>query len=349
MALVTIKGAAIMNKKVNRSGNWTFLGVAFSLAAVKAGWILYSKRYIDHHAKLNIILDSEHHTYQSPFAGAINYFVNGKGNKTPLLLVHGLHLYAGLYDVLPVFEAFKNSRPVYAIDLPGFGGSEKTDRPYRPAMYQEAILDFIKNQIGQPCHVLTFGNGSAFASMAAVDEPDWIRSLLMINPRGFEMPHTTTLKAQNYRERVRDLFLSYLKVPLWSLPIYDFLASRAKIAAFYHKRFSYSAPGDLIDLAYTASHQAGAHFAPIVLLSGKLNVSDLREKYYEKLKIPVFVLYDNEAGVSFDMLPQTVREKPNWEAFRSRNTKGMPHFERTGELFRQFDVFWNKHDVLGDK
>lgn len=333
-----------MDKNVNKSGGLTLMGILIALGLAKAGWILYSKRYIDHHAKPNIILDAEHHTYHSPAAGAINFFVNGQGNQTPLLLIHGLHPYAGLFDVLPVFEAFGTSRPVYAIDLPGFGGSEKTDRPYRPSMYQEAISDFIKNQIGKPCHVLTLGNASTFAAMAAVDESEWIHSMVMINPRGFEMPHPTTLKAHSYRERVQDLFLSYLKVPLWSLPIYDFISSRAKITAFYHKRFSYSAPSDLTELAYTSAHQAGAHFAPIVLLSGKLNVPELREKYYEKLTIPVFVVYDNEPGTSFDMLPQIVHEKPNWEAYRSRNTRGMPHFERIGELFRQFDLFWKKHD-----
>ncbi|MDY0125972.1 MAG: alpha/beta hydrolase [Anaerolineaceae bacterium] len=333
-----------MDKKVCKNCLRTLTGVVTTLAAVKTGWILYSKRYIDHHAKLNIILDAEHHTYHSPFAGAINFYVNNDGDQTPLLLIHGLHLYAGLYDALSVFEAFRTARPVYAIDLPGFGGSEKTDRPYRPSMYQEAISDFIKNQIGKPCHVLTLGNASAFASMAEIDEPEWIRSMIMINPTGFEMPHPPTLKRQGYLETARDLLLSYLKVPLWSLPIYDFLASRARITTFYHKRFAYSAPSDLIDLAYTSAHQAGAHFAPIVLLSGKLNVPEVREKYYEKLSVPVFVVYDNEPGTCFDMLPQLVREKSNWRAFRSRNTRGMPHFERTGELFREFEMFWKKHD-----
>jgi len=333
-----------MDKKASKSGGMTLMGVLLALGLAKTGWILYSKRYIDHHAKLNLILDAEHHTYQSPTAGAINFFVHGQGKQTPLLLIHGLHPFAGLHDVLPIFEAFRTSRPIYAIDLPGFGGSEKTDRPYRPAMFQEAISDFIKNQIGQPCHVLTLGNASMFASMAAVAEPEWIRTLVMINPKGFEMPHPTTLKAQDYRDRAMDLFLSYLKIPLWSLPIYDFLASRAKIASFYHKRFSYSAPGDLIELAYTSAHQTGAHFAPIVLLSGKLNVPEVREKYYEKLTQPVYVVYDNEPGANFDMLPQLVHEKANWLTFRSRNTKGLPHFERTGELFRQFDMFWKKHD-----
>ena len=344
--MATHEGEAMTDKKPCKSLGWSLAGTLTALAVAKGGWILYSKRYIDHHAKLNIILNAEQHTYHSPGAGAINFFVNGTGDQTPLLLIHGLHMYAGLYDVLPIFEAFRTSRPIYAIDLPGFGRSEKTDRPYRASMYEEAILDFIKNQIGRPCHVLTLGNSSAYAAMASVSSPEWITSLIMINPSGFEMPHPVSMRTMDYRERARDLLLSYLKVPLWSLPIYDLFASRARIARYYNKHFAYSPPGDLIDLAYTSSHQAGAHFAPMVLLSGKLAVPHLREKYYEKLKIPVYVIYDNAADNSFDMLPQIVHEKTNWKAYRSRNTKGMPHFERPGELFRQFDLFWKKHDEI---
>jgi hypothetical protein len=74
-----------------------------------------------------------------------------------------------------------------------------------------------------------------------------------------------------------------------------------------------------------------------------LKVPGVRERFYEKLTVPTLAVYDNEPGRSFDMLPQMVRENENWQAFRSRNTKGMPHFEKPGELFRQFDLFWEKH------
>jgi len=329
-------------KKISRG--WGFLGAVTALLLAKVGWILYSKRYIDHHAKLNPIIDAEQHTYNSHSAGAINFYSNGGGNKTPLLLVHSLHLYAGLFDILPIFEAFRTARPVYAIDMPGFGRSEKTDRAYRPSMYQEAIKDFIMNQIGKPCHVLSLGNSSAYAAMAAAENPEWVRSLVMINPVGFEMPQPYSLRWSKYREAIKDLLLSFLKVPLWSLPIYDLFASRPKIAEFYHKRFAYTPPRDLIDLAYTSAHTPGAHFAPIVLMSGKLAVEDTRERFYEKLNQPVLVAYANTPGTSFDMLPQLVNEKPNWSAFRSRNTRDYPHFEQSGELFRRFDLFWKKHD-----
>ncbi len=333
-----------MEKKENRTLAGVLLGTLGAVAAAKLGWILYSRRYIDHHAKLNIIVDAEQHTYPSPTAGKINFYQKGSGKQTPLLLVHGLRMFAGLFDILPIFEAFGNSRPVYAIDLPGFGRSEKTDRPYRPSMYQEAITDFIKNQIGKPCHVLTLGNASEFAGAAALADPNWIKSLVMINPTGFAMPQPTVLTTNSFRKKWQEFFLSYLRVPLWSLPLYDIIASRSEVADYYRDRFTYNVPTDLIELAYTSAHQPGAHFAPMVFASGKLTTPDIRTIVYEKITQPVLVIYDNEIEKSFDMLPQLVREHANWKAWRSRSTKGMPHFEKSGELFREFDLFWKKQD-----
>lgn len=330
------------NNKCKAVG-WATLGVANAITLTKLGWILYSKRYIDHNAKLNVILKAEQHIFESRTAGKINFYVNPDGNQDPVLLIHGLHLYAGIYEMQPIFDAFSTLGPMYAIDLPGFGRSEKTDRPYRPSMYAAAILEFVKGQIGKPCHVVCMGNASEFAAMAAVNEPEWFKSVIMINPSGLQMPSSYSLASKNRLDKVRDALLSLLKIPLWSLPLYDLLASRTHIASYYHNLFRFQTPGELIDLAYTSTHQHGAHFAPIVFLSGKLNVADVRERFYEKLNVPVLAVYDNEPGKSFDMLPQMVHNHKNWQAFRSKNTKGMPHFENTGELFRQFDLFWKKN------
>ena len=104
-----------MNKDKKSNGvSWGALSLVTALTAAKLGWILYSKRYIDHNAKLNIILDAEQHTFDSHTAGKINFFVNPDGNRTPVLLVHGLHLYAGLHDMLPIFDSFRTVCPIYA-------------------------------------------------------------------------------------------------------------------------------------------------------------------------------------------------------------------------------------------
>ena len=331
--------------KHGKAAGWSLGSLAVLALALKAGWVLYSKRYIDHHAKVNLLLEAEHHTFESDTVGKINYYESKVESKqTPILLVHGVHLYAGGHDMVPVFEAFSAYRKVYIIDLPGFGGSEKSDRPYRPVLYLAAISEFIRDRIGQPVHVVVMGQSAEFVAMADEQDAGLFKSIVMIDPSGMQMPHTGHISESKWWEQFLNLGLSYLKVPLWSLPFYDLLASRSCVLDYYRKRFTYTPPSDLVDLAYTSAHQPGAHFAPIVHYCRKLSVPDVRTKYYEKMNKPILVVFDNDPKHKFDMLPMLVREHANWQAFRSSHTRGMPHFENPGETFRSIETFWKQHD-----
>lgn len=342
-----------MTKETSEHGKaagWSLGSLAVLALALKAGWVFYSKKYIDHHAKVNLMLEAEHHTFESDTVGKINYYESRVESKqTPILLVHGIHLYAGGHDMTPVFEAFCAYRKVYVMDLPGFGGSEKTDRPYRPVLYAAAISEFIRDRIGEPVHIVVMGQSAEFAAMAEEQDSGLFKSIVMINPSGMQMPRTGHISESKWWEQFQNIGLTYLKVPLWSLPFYDLLASRTSVLGYYRKRFTYTPPSDLIDLAYTSAHQPGAHFAPIVYYCGKLSVADVRTKYYEKITKPVLVVFDNEPGHQFDMLPILVHEHANWQAFRSSQTCGMPHFENPGETFRSIETFWKQHDKKNRK
>jgi len=324
---------------------WSLGSLAVLALAIKAGWILYSKKYIDHHAKVNLMLDAEHHTFQSESVGKVKYYESKiESKQTPILLLHGIHLYAGGHDMLPVFEAFSAYRKVYLLDLPGFGSSEKSDRPYRPWLYQATISEFIRDHIGQPVHVVVMGQSAEFVAIADEQEADLFKSIVMINPSGMQMPRTGHISESDWWEQFQNLAVSLLRVPLWSLPFYDLLASRSAIVNYYQKRFTYTPPSDLVDLAYTSAHQPGAHFAPILNFCGKLSVRDVRTRYYEKITKPVLVVFDNDPGRQFDMLPMMVREHANWRAVRSSRTRGMPHYENPGETFRSIETFWKQHE-----
>ena len=328
-----------------KAAGWSLGSLAVLALAIKAGWILYSKKYIDHHAKVNLMLDAEHHTFESESVGKVKYYESKiESKQTPILLLHGIHLYAGGHDMLPVFEAFSAYRKVYLLDLPGFGSSEKSDRPYRPWLYQAAISEFIRDHIGQPVHVVVMGQSAEFVAIADEQEADLFKSIVMINPSGMQMPRTGHISESDWWEQFQNLAVSLLRVPLWSLPFYDLLASRSAIVNYYQKRFTYTPPSDLVDLAYTSAHQPGAHFAPILNFCGKLSVRDVRTRYYEKITKPVLVVFDNDPGRQFDMLPMMVREHANWQAVRSSRTRGMPHYENPGETFRSIETFWKQHE-----
>ena len=329
----------------SKAVGWSFGSLAALGLALKAGWVIYSKKYIDHHARVQLALDAEHHTFESDTIGKINYYESKvESKKTPILLVHGIHLYAGGHDMVPVFEAFSAYRKVFLIDLPGFGGSEKSDRPYRPGLYHAAISEFVRDQIGQPVHVVVMGQSAEYVAVADEQKSDLFKSIVMINPSGMQMPGTGHISESKWWEQVRNLALSYLRVPLWSLPFYDLLASRSSILNYYRKRFTYTLPPDLVDIAYTSAHQPGAHFAPILHYCGKLCVPDVRNRYYKQITKPVLVVFDQDPEHKFDMLPVMLRENANWKAFRSSHTRGMPQFENSGETFRSIETFWKQHE-----
>lgn len=314
--------------------------IGFS-TAVAAAWIFYSRRYIDHHAKVKGVLKGEEGFYESPTAGKIHFIADTAGSGRPVLVVHGIHLAAGLHDVAPIFQAFVSHRPVYVLDLPGFGGSQQGDRPYRPSMYQAAIADFIREKIGAPADVVVMGLTSEFAALAALADPDLFNSLTMINPTGFQMPQSTLWDKPNV-QTLEDILYTLVAVPLWSLPLFDLLVNRPRLHRYYRRRFEYSVPDELVSIAWASAHQPGAHFAPLVYLCGKLYTLNVREKVYENLSVPVLVIYDNAPGLHFDMLPYTVHTHSNWKAKRIRRSRGMPHFDRPGEFFRALDDFFKE-------
>jgi pimeloyl-ACP methyl ester carboxylesterase len=46
----------------------------------------------------------------------------------PMLLVHSVNASASAAEMAPLFDYYRQSRSVYALDLPGFGFSDRSDR-----------------------------------------------------------------------------------------------------------------------------------------------------------------------------------------------------------------------------
>ena len=144
---------------------------AGGLALLGAGlaWLAYMRRNIWHEIPLTAALDGELRTLPSS-AGEIAYYAGPdapKGNR-PLFLIHSVNAAASAYEMKPLYDRFAGLRPVAAIDLPGFGFSERAEREYRPSMYAEAILAAMEHAFdGQPADVVALSLGGEFAALAA--------------------------------------------------------------------------------------------------------------------------------------------------------------------------------------
>ncbi|MGA1475093.1 MAG: alpha/beta fold hydrolase [Prochlorothrix sp.] len=71
--------------------------------------------------------------------------------------------------------------PTYALDLLGFGASEKAAAPYNPAFWGELGADFCQEFIGQPCVLVGNSLGSVVTMTVAQQRPQWVRGLVWVN------------------------------------------------------------------------------------------------------------------------------------------------------------------------
>jgi pimeloyl-ACP methyl ester carboxylesterase len=311
--------------------------IAKGAGAVVAGgvglgsaWLAYSALFVNHNMPLPDAIGARRHRLPSSSGGWVSWYGDEAGEGRPLVLVHGVNAYASAYEVRPLFERFRGERPVYAIDLPGFGFSERTDRVYYPELYADTLVEWIESYLpGAPraVDVVALGLSCEFAAIAAAARPDLFHSLTFVSPTGL---------VEGGQAAASDQILRLSSVPVWSQAFYDLLTTRAAIRHSLRKSFVRGPDEGLVHYAYLTSHQPGARFAPLHYLSGHL-FTDAVGEFYGALSMPVLVVEDEDNP---DELPGFVMQRPNWRVASVPGAMSMPHFENiTGTLLVMGD-FW---------
>lgn len=315
-------------------------GVLSFPLALAAGWIAYSRLAIDHQVPLYKAIDAEWRTRVGERSGELTFYMDRQAAGRPLVLLHSINAAGSSYEMRPLFEHFRHTRPVFALDLPGFGFSERSDRTYSPRLYADAILDFIETEIGEPVDVVALSLSSEFAARAALAQPDRFHSLAMISPSGLTAREESRGSQKASANRISGQIYRLLAFPLWAQAFYDLVATRASIQYFLQQSFVGPVDPGLEEYSYATAHQGGARYAPLYFVSGRLFTRDVCSGVYEQLKLPVRVIYDRDAFVRFDLLPYLLGHHPNWSAVRIIPSNGLPQFERPDETVAALEDFW---------
>jgi pimeloyl-ACP methyl ester carboxylesterase len=325
------------------SGPLFAAGLVLGAPLIIAGsWIAYSQYVIDHQVPLPFAIEAERATSDSSTAGRLSYYVDKTAGGRPLLLIHSVNAAASAYEMRPVFDHFRGQRTLYALDLPGFGFSERTDRARTPEAFAQAIVDLIATQIGEPVDAVALSLGSEFAARAALQQPDLFHSLTLISPSGFNAAGTGRSTQQAVEQDRTESAYRVLANPLWGRALYDLIATRRSIEFFLKQSFVGAVPPALIDYAYATAHQPGAHYTPLRFIGGLLFTRHARQELYARLTQPVLVVYDRDAFVRFDALPDFVAAHTNWQSVRLAPTLGLPQFEAMPRLAEALETFWRK-------
>ena len=201
--------------------------------------------------------------------GRVFYKSAGLENSgPPLVFIHRIGAGSSSFMWRKNFDDLARDFRVYALDLLGFGFSDKpATASYSADLYVELITDFIRNVCGYPVHVIASSLGAAYAIRVADEHPELISSMVLNCPTGSE-----TL---NRRPGMAGAaFYGLLQSPVLGTSFYNVMASERSIrdfardSMFYdHRRVS----DRLVTNLYATSHQPGAQHAIAAFLAGYLN------------------------------------------------------------------------------
>lgn len=311
--------------------------------------IAYSRVAVEHAAPLSPAIEAERREFLSPMAGMISYYADESGEGRPLLLVHGVNAGASAYEMSPLFDAIRGQRPIYALDLPGFGFSERGDRAYSADLYAVALLDLL-DEIGAEARggadVVALSLGCEFAARAANHRPERIHALALISPTGLSGQANENRSQRRGASGASRWWYGVFAFPLWSQAFYDALVSRSSLHYFLQRTFHGEVDPGLLEYAWATSHQPGARFAPLHFVSGQLFTSNAIERLYQRVTQPTLVIFDHDGFVNFDALPDLLSVRTNWQAKRIAPTCGLPQFERLDDTVRALQTFWSRTPAL---
>lgn len=201
--------------------------------------------------------------------GRIFYRATGRDDAPPILFVHstgpGVSNFMWRHNIDALAAAdFR----VYALDLLGFGASDKpADASYSADLYVDLIADFLRDVVKQKSHIVASALGACFALRVADEYEELVSDLLLIAPSGADEGASTGVKGAR--------FYSLLHSPVLGGSFYNAIASErslrdyARKQLFYNKRF---ATDSLVAHLYAMSHQPGAQHPMTAFLSGYLDM-----------------------------------------------------------------------------
>jgi pimeloyl-ACP methyl ester carboxylesterase len=276
-----------------------------------------------------------------PRAGKVQVYARAEHtDHAPMLLVHSVNAAGSAFEVRPLYEHYVRSRPTYAIDLPGFGMSDRSDRVYDPRLMTDAVLAAVREirrrHSNARVDALALSLASEFLARAANEAPDEFASLALVSPTGFSGKQRRAGPEGSTRHMPG--FYAILDARLWSNGLYGLLTKPSVVRYFLERTFG----SDRIDeemWAYDVrtTRQPGAKNAPLYFLSGNLFSDDI-DRLYDSLSLPVWISH----GVRGDFVDyrkaKRMRTRSNWH-FTVFETGALPHFEELEKFVAAYDAF----------
>ncbi len=260
-------------------------------------------------------------------------------DTAPLLLVHSINASASAAEVKPLFERYGSRRPTLALELPGFGSSQRGPLPYSPQMMTGAVLraaaHFRSLGFTQPIDVLAVSLSCEFVAMAVLEQPSWFRSVALVSPTGLESGRDEPYDGGRTKDKpwLRRLLSGAIGEPLFRL-----LTTPASMRWFLERAWGSSAIDEaLLTYGHASARRPGARHAPAAFIGGALFTRGIAERY--ALIAPPVWLAHGVRGEFADFGGLSRIGPPahwSWDTF---GTGAMPQLEAPRSFISRYDAF----------
>lgn len=243
-------------------------------------------------------------------------FYTRMGEGPPVLLLHSIHAAASSYEWRHNLEPLAASNRVYALDLLGFGRSDRPNTRYTAQLYMRLIDDFARLVIGAPVVLVGSSLSGAYAITLGAQDPASYPGIVAIGPSGLSKLSEPGRKVTPARVLA--------VAPVVGTSVFNALVSRRSLRHYLERvyRDDSRVTNAVIDAYYTTSHQPGAQHAPAAFLAGDLNV-DVAPAV-RRLRQPLLLIWGEQAS-----------QVPVEDAHRFRTLKRdveMAIFDPSGDL-----------------
>ena len=236
------------------------------------------------------------HSQYSKFADVdglrIHYLDKGEG--TPVVLIHGYT--SSTYTWKDEFDELAKRYRVIAIDLKGFGFSAKPDGDYSRRAQGELVARFLRGLNVEGAWLVGNSMGGETALNVAVDHPEMVSGLVLIDSAGIKVAGRTSLAPWYLQLPVVGRLLTALA-----------LTSDSLVRAGLEKSF--------YDDSKISDERVAAYYQPLKTQGGQLSATRARAQFellpvedrIDSIKVPTLIIW----GAEDELIPLEAGRKLN--------------------------------------
>lgn len=246
-------------------------------------------------------------------SNGIRTFYEVYGEGEPLVLVHGLGSSHEDWELM--VPALKEHFQVILYDVRGHGNTERTKGPYSIPLFANDLAKFLKAINIESAHIGGISMGGMIAFQFAVDYPEFLKKLIIINAVPDVKLKTLEEKVQLYTRKILTKAVGMYRMA--DLLIFNLFPwpNQKKLRARFLERFKRND-----EAPYDASLNAIVGWgigdkikdieAPTIVISAEKDYLPLetKEKYVNKMQNASFVVIKNSRHASTQDQPEKLSQ-----------------------------------------